>query len=419
MYNITDIVLVFAGALCICNLYSTINDNINNNKYHFFYLRMKERIFKVVEFYNFICEYNPLYLDYSDSDSDSEKKVSWDIVEDLDESSGNTVSVKEEKYDDKYLEKFKSFSNDFYFYDFELEDERQEYAKIKLDYETSRLTALNSIQQELLKITEIQEKHDNNELLTFFDVVDDEEIDNVDYEDLYKQLIVTKDTLLKKLEDINKLTMTDDDMQLKARETIVNKKLDKFMDNYILEHTPLGNIYMRYNNDKKSFEYFSNSTMPYRYLEAVGRKYVMTYWCKSIFVDIQDELKKAEQKYDEDKEKKEEDDKMKSERKSTTKQVMVQLKSYNKDTKEQSTRPMKNRSNNNTVLPPQIKSNLPDVNKPIEKQLLKENANRYTWEGRLTNFCPLKKIDRKIVDKNLTMTYADFKKYNKEQQNKK
>ena len=412
MYNITDIVLVFAGALCICNLYSTINDNINNNKYHFFYLRMKE----LVEFYNFICEYNPLYLDYSDSE---EKKVSWDIVEDLDESSGNNVSIKEEKYDDKYLEKFKSFSNDFYFYDFELEDERQEYAKIKLDYETSRLTALNSIQQELLKITEIQEKHDNNELLTFFDVVDDEEIDNVDYEDLYKQLIVTKDTLLKKLEDINKLTMTDDDMQLKARETIVNKKLDKFMDNYILEHTPLGNIYMRYNNDKKSFEYFSNSTMPYRYLEAVGRKYVMTYWCKSIFVDIQDELKKAEQKYDEDKEKKEEDDKMKSERKSTTKQVMVQLKSYNKDTKEQSTRPMKNRSNNNTVLPPQIKSNLPDVNKPIEKQLLKENANRYTWEGRLTNFCPLKKIDRKIVDKNLTMTYADFKKYNKEQQNKK
>ena len=416
MYNITDIVLVFAGALCICNLYSTINDNINNNKYHFFYVRMKERIFKVVEFYNFICEYNPLYLDYSDSE---EKKVSWDIVEDLDESSGNNVSIKEEKYDDKYLEKFKSFSNDFYFYDFELEDERQEYAKIKLDYETSHLTALNSIQQELLKITEIQEKHDNNELLTFFDVVDDEEIDNVDYEDLYKQLIVTKDTLLKKLEDINKLTMTDDDMQLKARETIINKKLDKFMDNYILEHTPLGNIYMRYNNDKKSFEYFSNSTMPYRYLEAVGRKYVMTYWCKSIFVDIEDELKKAEQKYDEDKEKKEEDDKMKSERKSNTKQVMVQLKSYNKDTKEQSTRPMKNRSNNNTVLPPQIKSNLPDVNKPIEKQLLKENANRYTWEGRLTNFCPLKKIDRKIVDKNLTMTYADFKKYNKEQQNKK
>ena len=45
-----------------------------------------------------------------------------------------------------------------------------------------------------------------------------------------------------------------------------------------------------------------------------------------------------------------------------------------------------------------------------EQQLVKENANRYTWEGRLTNFCPLKRIDKKILDKTLSMTYADFKK---------
>jgi len=82
-------------------------------------------------------------------------------------------------------------------------------------------------------------------------------------------------------------------------------------------------------------------------------------------------------------------------------------------------RTMKNRSNKNTVLPPQIKANLPDVNKQVEKQLLKENANRYTWEGRLTNFCPLKKIDRKVLDKKLSMTYADFKKIQQAQQNKK
>ena len=71
---------------------------------------------------------------------------------------------------------------------------------------------------------------------------------------------------------------------------------------------------------------------------------------------------------------------------------------------------MKNRTNANFILPPQIKSNLPDVNKPSDKQLLKEKANRYTWEGRLSDFCPLKKIDRKITDKKLAMTYADFKK---------
>ena len=82
-------------------------------------------------------------------------------------------------------------------------------------------------------------------------------------------------------------------------------------------------------------------------------------------------------------------------------------------------RPMKNRTDKNTVLPAQIKANLPDVNKQSEKQLLKEQANRYTWEGRLTNFCPLKKIDRKCLDKKLTMTYADFKKMQQEEQNKK
>ena len=75
--------------------------------------------------------------------------------------------------------------------------------------------------------------------------------------------------------------------------------------------------------------------------------------------------------------------------------------------------PMKNRSANN-VLPPQIKANLPNVNQHSEKQLLKEHANRYTWEGRLTTFSPLKKIDKKVLDKNLTMSYADFKRMQQE-----
>jgi hypothetical protein len=50
------------------------------------------------------------------------------------------------------------------------------------------------------------------------------------------------------------------------------------------------------------------------------------------------------------------------------------------------------------------------VNQTSDKHLLKEKANRYTWEGRLSNFCPLKSIDKKQLDKKLTMTYADFKK---------
>jgi hypothetical protein len=139
----------------------------------------------------------------------------------------------------------------------------------------------------------------------------------------------------------------------------------------------------------------------------------MTYWCKPLFIDIENELKKSEQKFEEETKKKEEDNKkMEEELMKGTKVVIAKLKNYNKDTKNQATmKPqMKNRGGSNFVLPPQIKANLPNVNTVGEKQLLKENANRYTWEGRLTNFSPIKKVGKKVVNKKLALTFADFKK---------
>ena len=59
----------------------------------------------------------------------------------------------------------------------------------------------------------------------------------------------------------------------------------------------------------------------------------------------------------------------------------------------------------------QIKANLPNVSGSNgEKQLLKENANRYTWIDRLTNLQLLKKVDRKTIDKQYALSFADFKK---------
>ena len=190
--------------------------------------------------------------------------------------------------------------------------------------------------------------------------------------------------LLKKMKEVEKIIMTNDEMRLKSREYIIQKKLDKCMNAYVLEYTPLGNVCMRYNNDKKSFEYFSNNSIPYRYLESVGRKYVTTYWCKPIFVNIEEEIKKAEEK---NKEEKEKEDKNK---KNNPRKMFAQLKSYKETPKNNKTHDQRRDTK--------------------EKLLVKENANRYTWEGRLTNFCPLKKIDKKLLDKKLAMTYADFKK---------
>jgi hypothetical protein len=68
----------------------------------------------------------------------------------------------------------------------------------------------------------------------------------------------------------------------------------------------------------------------------------------------------------------------------------------------------------NMPLPPQIRANLPNVNgSSSDTMLLKEHANRYTWEGRIANLSILKKVERKHVDKNHQMSFADFKRLQK------
>lgn len=424
MYSISEILVI--QLLCFILIFNAKSSmDFLKKILPFLNINFKEKILKFIDFYNFISENNPFILDYSYELDTNELPE----LEEIKEENKNNELKPEVRYEDKYLEKFKTFPNEFQFTDYELEQENEEYIKIKTEYEKNRFDTIHEISSKLDKINEIKEKGNIDHtkytftenitelgielLLDFFDLKEayDEDPDDFDMEELYQDLLKNKEELLKKMDELEKNVITEEDMHKKARDIIINKKLDKFVDNYILEYTPLGNIYMRYNNDKKSFEYFSNNSIPYRYLEPVGRKYVMTYWCKPIFVDIEDELKRAEERYEEEKKKKEEEDKkLEEERKNNPRKILAQLKNYNKETKDVTMRPMKNRSNKNAVLPPQIKANLPDVNKPVEKQLLKENANRYTWEGRLTNFCPLKKIDRKILDKKLSMTYADFKK---------
>ena len=371
-------------------------------------LFFNENVNEFIEFYHFICENNPLLLNYEDFDEELNNLEQVNTTEII-----QYDKKVEEKYEDKYLKKFKDFPNKFIFDEAELTQEIDERDNIEFEFEKRRSMSIYAIQQELSKINGLNvltHLNDNKiqKLLEWFDLEEDYEDnpESVNIQELEKQVIEHKNKLLKQITELETMTITEEEISVKSRDIIINNKLDKFIDNYILEYTPLGNIYMRYNNDKKSFEYFSNNSMPYRYLEPVGRKYVMTYWCKPIFIDIEEELKKAEEIYD----KKVSAQENKDLNKFNPKNVLVKLKDYNKNTKENSIRPMKNRTDNNAMLPAQIKNNLPDVNKKSEKMFLKERANRYTWEGRLTNFCPLKKIDKKVVDKNLNMTYTEFKK---------
>jgi DNA repair exonuclease SbcCD nuclease subunit len=168
---------------------------------------------------------------------------------------------------------------------------------------------------------------------------------------------------------------------------------------------------MYYNNERESFEYYSDNTIPYRYLETVGRKYVKTFNCKKIYVDMDFELKEFERKQKEEKEKikleKEEKEKIKLEKddkenETPKKDVFAKFKNYNKESGTGRV--------NKGAAPP--KNSIPNNRLPKgdETVILKENANRYTCEGRIINFNFLKKPDRKKIDKKYALSFADYKK---------
>jgi hypothetical protein len=189
--------------------------------------------------------------------------------------------------------------------------------------------------------------------------------------------------------------------------------LESLKNSIVVEHTPLGNVAMHYDNKREAFVYYSDSVMPYRYLEVVARKYVITFHCKRVFIDMEDEINKAKTKIEDQKnakrqeeeqaqqalvEKQQQDPELKDEPKK--KNVFANFKTYNKNTtKDSSNKPT---TGNSTATN--------SDNKKTEDLILKENANHYTCDGRYSNFLVLKKVDKTLVDKRLKMSFADFKK---------
>jgi hypothetical protein len=246
----------------------------------------------------------------------------------------------------------------------------------------------------------------------------------VKYEDKYLEEVRNKkNKYIFSLEEIkNRKEFIDSQNELKdnqctinsiedsANEFIINNHLDKLKNNYVMENTPLGNVLMVYNNKRSSFEYYSDNNIPYRFLDTVSRKYVITFNCRPIYVDMEEELKKYEIILNE-KEKYEKKQKEKAKEMNNSsiskKPIFAKFKSYNKDAsmgRVNTAPPPKNSIPNSNF---KIKLDKKDINKPL---LLKENANRYSYEGKLSNFNLLKKIDIKLTNKKLGMSFADYKK---------
>jgi len=187
---------------------------------------------------------------------------------------------------------------------------------------------------------------------------------------------------------------------------LTQDRLDSLKNNIIIENTPLGNVVMHYDSKKETFVFYSDLTIPYRYLEVVGRKYVATYNCKKLYVDMNEELKLSEKK------KLDQTQKSKIENATANESANTSTKSETTPVKKDVFAKFKTYNNNTTkdIVAAPSKNTGSVSKKEKENVLLKENANKYRYEGKIINFNFLQQINKKIVDKRLAMSWADFKK---------
>ena len=148
----------------------------------------------------------------------------------------------------------------------------------------------------------------------------------------------------------------------------------KSLKNSVLfETTPKGNVIMYYDYDKESFVYYCDNKkdISYLYLEAVIRKYALTFKCKKLVVDIKKELKNARET---------------DTKKPVTDEIFAAFKSYNRKGTGGTTK---------------------NINK---KFILREQANRYTYNGKISDYDYIKKNEYKTNNSEDKMDYQTFKK---------
>jgi len=404
-------------------------DNINVFPYitSFFFIYV---IFKYTTFYDFIkrevIEYHERseayvqhimgsvpYLGFEETDSETKSDLMGEEKEEL--KNEPVITVVEVKYEEKYLDRYAAFPNNYIFTEEEKIAEAAEYKKSIHLWEVNLRSDISDLHYELAELDPIFEAgvikitdEVIQKMVCYFNIEDSyaDEPGEYDVEELFNDLKARRYQLSAKLDELL-INCEIPDFVALAKEKTINNRLDKYVNNYILEQTPLGNVYMRYNNSKKSFEYFSNSTIPYRYLETIGRKYVMTFWCKPLFIDLAEELKRVEEKKIlEEKEK--EETLVKEEKKVVTKKTNTKPSFSSRQHMMSGTNKSNANASNNTSN--STSNNASEKGKNVV--VLKENSNRYTWEGRLSNLTLLKKPPKKSE----SLSFAEFKLLQQQQQ---
>lgn len=396
--------------------------------------------FFIIRFYHFYCDfftyYNkiiyPLYWD----DEKSEEKLEPNNIKVIAEQPKEPP-----KYEDKYLEDIRTLNKEWIFTEQEnnqipklIKDFYNEYIENKQNKINKITNRIINLKKEISEVNYVENVNDKGNILIYdkdievddksnvliYDENADDEGDELIYENTLEEKNKKRIKRIQELqEEYNSLKFEIESeeglekIKIQSQEQtntyIINKRLEKLNNCYVIEKTPIGNVLMIYEKDRESFKYYSDCNIPYRYLEVVGRKYVKLFDCRPIFVDMKEELKLFQEKEQELKKIKEEENTKRGEEAAKKqkpveqkKNVFTKFKSYNKDAgvKISMAAPPKN----------SIPNKIATENKEI---LLKERANRYTYQGKFSNFHFLQKTEKNVFNKKLDLSFADFKKMQK------
>lgn len=408
LYNASFVVYFLYNKGHLGSMYIYLNNNFYNCKN--FITNFEKKMSKKLLIYNGISDSD------SSSSSDSESSTSSSSSSDLSSSSSEKPEI---KYEDKYLDDVKKMSTEYVFTSSEntlINDKFNEFFNVhKINFVNEKHNLNLQILEKSVKYISIDDEEEGEDLKEGEEDLKEGEEEYYDIKKEERKKVIELEisdlrAKLKEVEDMSDDLLIIANAQSEARNFVIKERLDGLKNNFIFEKTPLGNVIMYYNNFRESFEYYSDNTIPYRFLETISRKYVKTFNCKQIYFDMEFELNEFERKQKEglETQKKLLDDSLKGNGNTELvkkKDVFAKFKGYNTESGTGKV--------NRGVAPP--KNSIPNntMKKKDENFILKDNANRYTCEGKLANFSFLKKPDRKIVDKKYAMSFADFKKMKK------
>lgn len=142
---------------------------------------------------------------------------------------------------------------------------------------------------------------DNNPLLKFFFLAS-----FIPFTMLFSMWVVAKFVYKPDIDAIEDIEEEEEEEELYEDkypiEENLNQEKDININNFVLDYTPNGNVFMRYNKENEDFEYWcDDKQIPYKYLETVSRKFVNNFGCQDLYIDRKREIelqkaKKTEKK---------------------------------------------------------------------------------------------------------------------------